>query len=490
MRAARAGDFWRNVYSKKDYGAQIHVLKYNDIVSLGSGEVDFHGAITAICGGNGVGKSTLIDAAFVAISPSKAEGRSVSATRLRGSTLLAELKTTDSELIVKTVFDDMFDDNGVMTSEESENIPVRLVDPSFESTHHIKYFAETKNLDELLEGLSPHQSSDDELKKLSYLVGKKYVKCDVYEIEEFDDENPTPYFVVQTEDSTYASENMGQGELSLFLMYWHLRSVPEQSILLLEEPETHLSPRSQKAILNVIAECCTRRSIWTIITTHSATVVSEVPDAHVRLLYRDGNNTRVETSPNEVLLSSVLGMPSRRIGVILVEDRAAKEFTLAMLRRFAPHIVQQFEVFNAGSNSGVTQALEKFPKVGDWLKILGLLDGDQRSEDGITGEANWPIEFLPGDTPPEIELRSSVDGKGEKLSELLKRDTAEVNIVLSTITGADHHDWYHELAAMLTLDYSNLMNALFDVWVDVDENMTKAEACCKSIQAILFPAVV
>ena len=100
------------------------------------------------------------------------------------------------------------------------------------------------------------------------------------------------YFEVTTEGVTYGSEMMGLGELALHLMLWHLERVEPQSIMLIEEPETHISPRSQQALLNVLARASARKKLWVIVTTHSAGIVARIPREHIRLVYRDGARNR------------------------------------------------------------------------------------------------------------------------------------------------------------------------------------------------------
>ena len=69
MRHVKALDHWRHVYNNA-YRRYIQSFNYSNIAGVGSGEIVFRGGINAICGGNGVGKSTLLDAiACATISP-------------------------------------------------------------------------------------------------------------------------------------------------------------------------------------------------------------------------------------------------------------------------------------------------------------------------------------------------------------------------------------------------------------------------------------
>src|SRR5207249_4749613 len=104
---------------------------------------------------------------------------------------------------------------------------------------------------------------------------KEYSECKIFEVPEYDEIEKFPYFKATSNGVSYGSETMGQGELSLLIVLWELLTLPKNSILLLEEPETHVSPRSQEALMNVIAQNIVEKGIWTIVTTHSPVIVSK-----------------------------------------------------------------------------------------------------------------------------------------------------------------------------------------------------------------------
>ena len=61
VRAAQVDKHWQRTFARQ-YLNTYDQLKFGDLFCLGAGEVRFRSGITAIVGGNGVGKSTLASA--------------------------------------------------------------------------------------------------------------------------------------------------------------------------------------------------------------------------------------------------------------------------------------------------------------------------------------------------------------------------------------------------------------------------------------------
>lgn len=464
MRTAKAQD-WRRRISQKAYKLRIDALVFKRVVGIGSGTVPFNGAITAICGANGVGKTTLLQSVLGSLD-ARAEFNPLIG-RMQDAELEASL-TVDGEQRQRA---SKFQPNIEPVIGGYDSAPITKIDPGADGARLISLFSEVQNLDELLEPLSPAESDEEELSTLSYMVGRQYSSCKTYEIEDYNDQATFPYFVVESWAS-YGSEHMGLGELSLFLMYWHLKRIPEGSILLIEEPETHISPQSQRALLDVIAKFSTQKSLWIILTTHSPGILADIPLEHIRLLSREGGAVMVNNAPTRSQLNSILGIGQQFIGALLVEDRAAREFARTWINHNDPEILRWVDFVDTGSEANTVAALS-FPRVDSWLRFVGIFDGDARSR--ITELYKWPYAFLPGNQSPERTLREVVVGNSQELAAKARRHVQDVAFVLSEIEGRDPHDWFEELHKRLGLSYEQLMTALFSIWVDIPQNGKQAK---------------
>jgi hypothetical protein len=350
-----------------------------------------------------------------------------------------------------------------------------------EALRLIREFGTTQNLDEMLEAHAPKTLNDADRSEISYLVNRDYQRIEVYELEEFDEARPVPYFRVRANGVQYGSESMGTGELSLHLLLWHVRHTPPSTILLVEEPEAFVSPGSQVALTNLLAHASVQNDLWIILTTHSPSIVAQVPTEHVRLVVRDGPAVQIVENPPRGLLEPVLGVPHRFAGIALVEDRAAADFLRAVWERIDPELLVLLEIVVAGSDGAITQALKKLPQTERWFTAIGIFDGDADTSSVAVG---WPFLKLPSPgLAPEAALRHCPELSAAALAEALGSDRAFVAGALGRVEGVDHHDWFEDLAGGLRIRYEHLMRVLTEIWLRVPENAAAAREFSTEVRA-------
>jgi hypothetical protein len=198
----------------------------------------------------------------------------------------------------------------------------------------------------------------------------------------------------------------------------------------------------------------------------------------VRLVSRLAGAVTILSGVTQPQLREVTGIGSALSGVILVEDRSAREFAKLIVTRFAPAILDDFEIREVGPGP-LRQALT-FPEVGSWLAIVGLFDGDMRTQVPAT---RWPVVFLPGSVGPEGVLRNADSRTVEELSRASGRSVADIRFALGELQGRDDHDWFEDLARALGMPLDALMRALFEVWRETDLHEESARTCGQELLA-------
>ncbi len=73
-----------------------------------------------------------------------------------------------------------------------------------------------------------------------------------------------------------------------------IEKTEERSLILLDEPESHLHPPLLSSFIRALSELLTNRNGAAIIATHSPVILQEVPKSCVWKLRRTGNNTLAE----------------------------------------------------------------------------------------------------------------------------------------------------------------------------------------------------
>lgn len=479
MRLAKAVDHWNHVYGKS-YGFKISSLEYCNLKGIGSGAVLFSGGITALCGANGVGKTTLLSAILSTLVSEKCLNENIALVKL-GQASFTGKGTVGANDFSRSV---QIGTDNIELEPKVLDIESIWIEVANQAPQIISLFTNMTNLDELLEGEGGKVEKSDFLKLASYVVGKQYDACTTYEIE-LDQYGIVPYFKVVAEGVEYGSETMGLGEISAQVILWNLNRLQKNSILLLEEPESFLSPKAQSALLDVIAKISEEKKVWVILTTHSPEILRNIPIAHIRMLVRVGGNVNVITPTRQMDYLQLLGVSPHKVGAIFVEDRAAREYAKCWLGWHSSNILHEYEVVDVGSVNNIVQHLKDFPELGKWFKVIGLFDGDQK--DIIKEKYKWPYSFLPGQDPPEKQFCSLAKRKRQELADLLGRDVDKVNLSLAGVDGMDHHDWLIEFPRQMGIPYEQFISQMFILSLEDEHLRPQSEVAFKEIEKLLYP---
>lgn len=125
----------------------------------------------------------------------------------------------------------------------------------------------------------PRESIDT----LRFLTQIPIESARVFTIEESGIERP--FFEVRAGNTTYDSRSVGLGELASFYLWWSLKRVSPNTVLLVEEPESYLSPMCQAAFADVLAKYTVQKKPFVILTTHSPEIIQHANRSSLRFAY-------------------------------------------------------------------------------------------------------------------------------------------------------------------------------------------------------------
>lgn len=97
-------------------------------------------------------------------------------------------------------------------------------------------------------------------------------------------------FSNEYDDGALSIMSSGQSILAHFITAVIAR-IQEHTLILFDEPETHLHPNAVAHLFNVLDRILKRYDSFAIIATHSPIVIQEIPRKRLILLTREGNNT-------------------------------------------------------------------------------------------------------------------------------------------------------------------------------------------------------
>ena len=423
--------------------------------------------LTVICGGNGAGKTSLLALSRLILDCEQRDSPAQTRQANANATIHASLRGAIPHV-------DLSYSKGKRSMSSSAACDLTHLDSGMEWYRLRQIVDEDTNWTDLLQQHASRELGREDVHQLSYLTGKDYAQCAVFEIDDYGEEHPFPYFQVVANGERYGLEEMGAGEGALFLAWWNLSRIRGPGYLLIDEPEAHITPRSQRALMDRVAEVCSSRKVCCVVTTHSTDVVAYVPRECVRLLVRTAEGILVFAAPDDEKLGMVLGMETRKALHAIVEDRCARALVNGLLRHLNPQGASRVQAIEAGGESELVAIVKNYPVIVSGPKLLGVLDGDQKGK--YAGEElgaalderkpfkprgfRNPTEFLPGDEPPDAYLRSVVRSEPDKALEALGRGGENGKLILASIEGLDHHDWLEELSNRVRLPYEQTIERL------------------------------
>lgn len=465
LREARFDDHWRRLFAQ-NYPTRFTRISPRNLLCIADNPIDFCAGITAVVGSNGVGKSTLV-AAIAELLANGAEVAPGHRDRVKGSVLEGVAFQSNNEIQLLTRDDGAARAAAGSLFEEQSY----WLDPSQLASVCINQIHTDQNFNDLLGPIAPLKLNTDDLELASYLVNRRYSDLAIYEINDYAGFERFPYFEASADGKSYGSENMGMGELCLLLAFWTLKNAAKNSVIVLEEPETHVSPRSQNCLMNIIAKFSTEMGLWCILATHSPTIIRRVPREHIKLITRGETHSVVVNTPKYVEIARILGGGIAFKGALLVEDEEAKGFLLGIMEEFDSDLLNQFEVLNAGSVTGITSALASMPLTKEWLTLVGIYDGDQRQAQ--QRRTSWPIGFLPGDVAPSELLRALLVNTPEIRASLVRefgKSENDISVAMNYVEGTDHHDLVRHFSSALNMPITVARRGLFRLWLSNPDN--------------------
>jgi predicted ATPase len=472
MRSAERADMWGAIEKKPNRETQLVSFSFSGISGLQNGLVAFSSPITAICGVNGTGKSSILRALWATLDWNSAEVIPEIRERLKALHSEAVLRIGGAEIRCKFP--------GATDAPQVPAIVVLHVDPSATAVQLQRRACEINALEELLEAITPSILERKEVTNLSGILRKQYERIEIYEIEDYSEEDPMPFVSVSEHGRDYDIRTMSLGEISVFVMYWQLLRADRNSIVLLEEPETFLSPVSQGALLDYLAAMSVRKQLSVVLTTHSPQMFARLQPNQVKFVYRSAAGALVAGEQAYDEMRKAVGIEPVVDRLLFVEDRAAREFTLGILKKLDRSILLRAEVIDVGGHAQITKVSSAIPQQVRFFRAIGVYDGDVRGQ--IVNER--PHIFLPGGTL-EITFRDLINSKPNDFSQRLGRNPEQIAVMLADIGGIDHHDWFEELGKRLNITYAEIMHACFEEWCSAPENRSEVDRFLLELTALM-----
>lgn len=487
MRNARAQDHWRKIQNAPLQSYISHIDLHGH---FGIGAISIKPGIHALCGLNGAGKTTIFSAIKDIVG---ANQTNYEKARCASSKVDMQLERKDqSALSLNNTT------NRLNSVSQNQQIDIIFVD-SYRVTKIIHSLGRSE-IDEFCEAVESHEYNVGSIQDICQLVGKNYDTIECYEIEDFDEIGTFPYFKVTEGPIEYDSLTMGLGEHFLFYVAWLLDRSREGSVLLFEEPETHISVKSQIELVDFLARYASEKSISSIISTHSPFILQNIPPDNISCISRtSGNQVSIFAGSEDECLDTIfkiLGMPILSMNKAVnffVEDVVAAYFLKAILEQSSHFASANYTIDILSGTDLIEQVMATNPLNEPEGVMVGVFDSDHRT---ALEKRNLkrPHICLPG---PEEDFEESLKKlflQAEtitKASQIFSVKECSLHAFLSQLSGEDYHDWVDELSKLLSMRKTAVISKLSQIWIEdnqdiVDDFLEELSGLLKS-NGVSFP---
>ena len=260
----------------------------------------------------------------------------------------------------------------------------------------------------------PIEFSPDELKVMSFILGKNYEKGKLIEHKFFAYWGNSILF--GTPNLDYSEAFAGSGESAVAILVHELLNVGSNSLILLDEPEMSLHPGAQKRLKQFILEQIKEKHLQVVISTHSPSMIEDLPSSAIKVFTQLPNGifcVENKRLPEEAFFYIGQANPLKK--KIIVEDKLAKRLIEEVIKSVGEDCASLFDVeFHPGGHSIIKSDFIKVYSQNVNNNEFVIFDGDQKLVE---------THFDVGDIPSSYFGNSMQDTLIECLKEKIETQT-------------------------------------------------------------------
>jgi len=241
---------------------------------------------------------------------------------------------------------------------------------TFDHNRKSSYYSRSANV--------PVKLSAYELDVIQNILGKKYIEAKITEHDYYDRERG---FAIRykTNKSIYSEAYAGSGEIAVVNLIHDIYKSEDNSLVLLDEPETSLHPTAQKRLINFVLEQCKIKKLQVVISTHSPDIIEGMPKEAIKILYEHEDTGKVNIIENVYPENAFLhiGRSFSDKKVVVVEDVFAKLIVDKILEKNNDQGLFEVKYFPGGESLIKQEHMLVYSKEQDRRHFV-FFDGDQK----------------------------------------------------------------------------------------------------------------
>lgn len=348
---------------------------------------------------------------------------------------------------------------------------------AFTVQSELDYFAQNYFNQTELTGLRRKLKVTD-LDALAVITGHRYERLEYWDADSSVDW--FPWIRGERNGRQVNSLTMSASEFWVHYILLIIREAGRGQIILIDEPETFLAPPGHRPFIDEIARLTLASGCQTIIATHSEAIIRRMPPSCLRLLTSTPGGTRIDTvSEAQSALRALTRSRSCITGLILVEDNFAASIVRAVLRRFASHRLEEYDVIATAGHGEVRAGVRVMSK-SSRLRVVGVLDGDQYEPDLPPN-----LLLLPGGHPEE-DVMTAMTLELESVASDLGVTPIQLRLAVEASRFTHHQHMFAQLALHLPgLSVERIQEVAIEQWMRDLKHAAHAEDLATAIEGCL-----
>lgn len=267
--------------------------------------------------------------------------------------------------------------------------------------------------------------TSNEVEILSNILDKQYSAVRIIEHQFYSKWGTSVYFVQKANDDSFAGKYSeafaGSGESAVAKLVHKLYKAEKGALLLLDEPEVSLHPGAQKRLLEYILVNIRVKGLQVVISTHSPSIVEELPPEAIVVMNQDAQNKFTPVSDVAASFAfQYIGHTNTEKKKIVVEDQSAcmlVERALKICNEKASLAVDI--VYHPGGAKDIYKEAVVLSRL-NAAKTYLLLDGDQHrdlpaGDDVANGDLNQVLLDITGVDAKDLGFVADSGKQAEQL---------------------------------------------------------------------------
>lgn len=241
---------------------------------------------------------------------------------------------------------------------------------AFDKNSIVSYYGTNRNKRKVI-------LTETETKIVSEILRKEFETIEIIEHNLFKDWGIS--IRLKQKNINYSEAFAGSGETAIVLLVHKIFIAPDESLILLDEPETSLHSGAQKRLMLFLLGQCIQKKHQVVISTHSPFLIENMPDKSIKVFSTLSSNGKfiINNNRNYKEAFHELEIENTSKKIILVEDNTAKIILAKVLEKLGRATQDIFEIkYLPGGAKDINQRLTTIMEISD--NTFVLFDGDEK----------------------------------------------------------------------------------------------------------------